>query len=312
LVGLFLPVFSATEIKNKNTGTNHFSRGESGIGRWTVIIRDTELNNEKGKFIDWHLKLWGESIDASQAKLLPMPSNDDDADHDLIQSTVSGVASTKSITAPTSTKTLSVTANPTDHPVRPTKPGAKPTESTESTEPTKPQETSADEKPSDTEHEVASGTESAQPSSTTSAASSWVSWLPTFGTKAKIWIYGASGLIVAFCCGLGIYLYIARRRRLRNNPNNNYEFELLDEEEAEGLTSAEKGPNSGKKTRRTRGGELYDAFAGGSDDDDEFDAYRDRSAGQMAGHDPDEPEHYVVGEESDDDGDEAEKQRLRR
>ncbi|KAH6609483.1 subtilisin like protease [Trichoderma cornu-damae] len=277
--------------------------GESGVGRWTLIVRDTEVNNEKGKFIDWHLKLWGESIDASKAKPLPMPSEDDDDDHDLIQSTVSGVASTESIAAPSSTKTSPATTNPTDHPVRPTKPGAKPTESA------KPQETPAEEAPSDTEHEAASGTQTAQASSTTSASSSWVSWLPTFGTKAKIWIYGAIGLIAAFCCGLGIYLWIARRRRLRNNPRNDYEFELLDEEETEGLNSAEKGPNAGKKTRRTRGGELYDAFAGGSDDDDEFDEYRDRSAERLAGHNPDEPEHYAVGEESDDD--DVEKQRLR-
>lgn len=280
-------------------------RGEKGVGRWTVIVRDTEVNNEKGKFIDWHLKLWGESIDASKAKPLPMPSEDDDADHDVIQSTVSGAASTKSIAAPSTTQS-SFTANPTDHPVRPTKPGAQPTEST------KPQETSTDEKPSDTEHEVATGTESAQASSTTSPYS-WVSWLPTFGNKAKIWIYAALGLIVAFCSGLGIYLWVARRRRLRNNPRNNYEFELLDEEETEGLNSAEKGPSGGKKTRRTRGGELYDAFAGGSDDDDEFDEYRDRSAERLAGHNPDdEPEHYVVGEESDDDEVDNEKQRLSR
>lgn len=286
-----------------------FTRGEAGVGRWTLVVRDTEVNNEKGKFIDWHLKLWGESIDASQAKLLPMPSEDDDADHDQIISTVSGDASTKTIAATSSTKTATFTANPTDHPVRPTKPGAKPTESTKPQEDAKPQE---DEKPSDTEHEAATGTESAQPSSTTSASSSWVSWLPTFGTKAKIWIYGAIGLIAAFCCGLGIYLWIARRR-LRNNSRNNYEFELLDEEETEGLNSAEKGPNAGKKTRRTRGGELYDAFAGGSDDEDEFDEYRDRSADRLAGHNPDEPEHYAVGEDSDDDNDnEAEKQRLRR
>lgn len=244
-----------------------------------------------------------------------MPSEDDDANHDdLIASTVSGAASTKSLPAPSPTKSAAVTANPSDHPVRPTKPAAaKPTESA------KPEETPTDDKPSDTEHEVATGTESAQASSTTSPSSSWVSWLPTFGTKAKIWIYGAIGLIAAFCCGLGVYLWIARRRRLRNNPRNNYDFELLDDEETEGLNSAEKGPNGAKKTRRTRGGELYDAFAGGSDDDDEFDEYRDRSAERLAGHNPDaadddEPQHYAVGEDSDDDDDmdgAAEKKALR-
>ncbi|OTA06174.1 Kex2 protease [Trichoderma parareesei] len=286
--------------------------GETGIGRWTLVVRDTEVNKEKGKFIDWHLKLWGESIDASKAQILPMPSEDDDADHDLVISTVSGAASTKSLSIASSTKTAAATV-PTDHPVRPTKPGAKPTETR------KPQEGTADGKPTDTEHEATPGSPTAPASSTTSA-SSWVSWLPTFGTKAKIWIYGAMGLIAAFCCGLGVYLWIARRRRLRNNPRNNYEFELLDEEETEGLNSAEKGPGgAGKKSRRTRGGELYDAFAGGSDDDDEFDQYRDRAADRLAGHNPDDEQHpgrYVVGEEDDDDvsddDDEAEKQRLRR
>lgn len=116
--------------------------------------------------------------------------------------------------------------------------------------------------------------------------------------KAQIWIYGALGLIVAFCCGLGIYLWIARRRRL-NNSRDNYEFELIDEEEAEGLNPREK--TTGGKSRRTRGGELYDAFAEGSDDE-QFEDYRDGgSAERMA---RDEAEQYVVGEESDDDDDE--------
>ena len=257
----------------------NISRGESGVGNWTVIVRDTEKNEFSGKFVDFHLKLWGEAIDADKATLLPMPDEHDDDDHDVIQSTTTAVAvSTTTIAKPETTESKALTV-PTDHPERPTKAP----------------------KPSTTASQAATGTSVAE-EATTTASSSWVSWLPSFGAskKAQIWIYGAVGLIVAFCCGLGIYFWVARRRRLRNDPRNNYEFELIDEEEAEGLNSGEKGVAS-KKNRRTRGGELYDAFAGGSDEEDEYDDYRDRSAERLAGHDP---EQYVVGDESDDDLDE--------
>ncbi|KAK5992417.1 Protease KEX1 [Cladobotryum mycophilum] len=268
--------------------------GEIGVGKWTVIVRDTEKNGHTGKFIDWHLKLWGESIDASKAKPLPMPSEDEDDDHDLIQSTISTEASTTVLpAAPPATQPAIISGS--DVPVRPTKPG-----SVES-KPTKPAET---------EHEAGSGMGSAQEPAQTSS-SSWIEWLPTFGApkKAKVWIYGAIGLIGAFCCGLGIYFWIARRRRLRNDPRNNYEFELIDEEEGEGLNNAEKGA-AAKKNKRTRGGELYDAFAGGSDDDDEFDEYRDRAAARLSGH-QEEEDQFDVGEESDEE-DADEKNRSRR
>ncbi|UNI23027.1 Kexin [Purpureocillium takamizusanense] len=248
--------------------------GETGVGKWTLVVRDTKENQHNGTFIDWHLKLWGESIDADKATLLPMPSADDDADHDKILSTVTPPAATATISvAPEPTHEDTVT-KPTDHPERPTKPAAKPSPAA-----------------SDAPHAEA----------TTSAASSWIDKFPTFGASktAQIWIYGALFLIVVFCIGLGIYLWVARRRRLRNSPRDDYEFELLNEEERDGL-NPEKA--AAKKGRRTRGGELYDAFAMGSDDDDddddEFDAYRDRSAERLAG--VDEADRYVVGEESDD------------
>ncbi|KAH7001159.1 peptidase S8/S53 domain-containing protein [Ilyonectria destructans] len=260
--------------------------GESGVGKWTVIVRDTEKNGNKGKFVDFHLKLWGEAIDADKTKLLPMPDEHDDDDHDVIQTTTLE-ASTTPITA--GSKPTSVQGNPSDHPERPTKNPAKP-----------------------------SGTEKASPSTTgeaqeatSSASSSWVSWLPSFGASktVQIWVYGAIGLISAFCCGLGIYFWIARRRRLRNDSRNNYEFELIDEEEAEGLNPGEKGAAGGKKARRTRGGELYDAFAEGSDDD-QFEDYRDRERSNDR-LPRDDSEQYVVGDESDDDsGDEKERKPL--
>ena len=243
-----------------------------------------------GTLDDWHLKLWGEAADASKASLLPMPNENDDADHDVISSTITASAKTTSVSA--GPQQTHHTTHPSDHPHRPTKAP----------------------KPTATEEEETTGTNVAQ--ETTS--SSWFSKLPSFGASktAQIWIYGAVGLIILFCIGIGIYLYVVRRRRLRNDPRNNYEFELLDDEEREALNGGggEKGPNGGRRSRRTRGGELYDAFAGGSDDDEdegeerdgdaEFQDYRDnRSRDRL----PDDDEQYVVGDESDDDGDLHEK-----
>ena len=262
-------------------------RGESGVGRWTIIVRDTISNENHGTFVDWRLKFWGESIDASKATLLPMPDEHDDEDHDIVIPLVSTVFEG------VHPEPTSISGNPSDHPSRPTKPG-----SPSGTDNDLPMITDA----TGTEDELATSTDVAQTSPTSS--SSWISWFPTFGASktAQIWIFGALGLIVAFCAGLGIYLWVARRRRLRNNPRNNYEFELLNDQEAEGLNSGEKNTTTGRRGRRTRGGELYDAFAGGSDDEeDAFEDYHDKAAGHHSERPGgDEEEQYVVGDESDD------------
>ncbi|KAI5864758.1 peptidase S8/S53 domain-containing protein [Durotheca rogersii] len=211
--------------------------GEAGIGSWTLVVRDTKVNDDTGTFIDWHLKLWGESIDPSKAKVLPMPTEDDDKDHDAKTTTVSLPPN------PATTNTAAPTVVPSDHPERPTKPSATSSESAAT-------ETGADAAAAET------------------TTSSWLpSFLPTFGVSSstQAWIYGSLGLIVAFCCGLGAWFWFVRRKRLRNNPRDSYEFEPLNAEDGDGLAGAvEKG-------QRRRGGELYDAFAGGSEDEDEDD-----------------------------------------
>ncbi len=220
-----------------------------------------------------------------------MPTEEEDNDHDLVATTTLAGTTTTLPPEPVSTMTEVPDVPASDHPDRPVKPTGSPT---------------AGDSPA--------GTES--PASETSSTS----WLPSFlsnvSSKTQIWIYGAIGLIVVFCIGLGIYLYMARRRRLRNNPREDYEFELLDEEEVQGLNSGEKG-FAGKKGRKTRGGELYDAFAGGSDEEegDGFDAagYRDRSADGEEREDHNEKrvrlddhdeEHHVVGDDSEEEADE--------
>ena len=226
-------------------------RGESGVGKWKVVVRDTKVNEYDGFWVDWHVKLWGESIDADKATKLPMPQESDNKDHAILA---------------TSTVTAVSTATPP-----PTGTGA------------------GDAKPTGTSG-AASGTAD-DPTFTDAAEhasdtpTNWVSWLPTFGvsSKAQIWIYGAIALIVIFCIGLGIYLYMARRRRLQNDSGDDYEFEPL-AEDVDGYNGGEKGVYAaGGQARRTRGGELYDAFAGGSEDEDEeFEArYKDRSSERL-------------------------------
>lgn len=270
--------------------------GESGLGKWTIIVKDTKVNEHNGTWTDFHLKLWGESIDPKLAKPLPLPTEEDDDDHDVISTTT--LPPTTVTPPPGQTAPADVpTTTPSDHPDRPI--NAKPTATS-----------------SGTGEEVVSP--SASPSASAEASSWLPGFLPTFGVSpaTQAWIYGSLALILTFCCGLGVYLWMARRKRMRNSPRDDYEFELLDEEEAEGLASGEKSAR-GAKGRKTRGGELYDAFAGGSDEeDDEFGgsgAYRDqdnsRSEGSSDGagrekralRDDDEEEQHVLGSDSEDD-----------
>lgn len=231
-------------------------RGESGIGTWTVIVKDTEVNEDTGRFVDWRLNLWGESIDGSIQTLHPLPDDHDD-DH---ETTVGSVSTTSlKIGNPETDQPT----NPTDHIDRPV--NAKPT-------PTVSQSSSVvAEIPTSTA--VASSTPTHTPSD-----SFLPSFFPTFGVskRTQVWIYGALILIILFCIGLGAYFLIQRRKRIRNNPRDDYEFEVLDDEEE---NRAMNGAAGGKKAKR-RAGELYDAFAGGSEEelfssDDEAEPYQD-------------------------------------
>lgn len=69
-------------------------------------------------------------------------------------------------------------------------------------------------------------------------------------------------MIVLFCTGLAVYFYVQRRKRLRNTRDQ-YEFEMLDDADLDGDVN---GAANGRRIKR-RAGELYDAFAGGSDEE---------------------------------------------
>lgn len=239
--------------------------GEKGVGKWTVIVKDTHVDDKTGTFTDWKLRLWGECIDASKAKLRPLPTEHDDDDHDVIGD---HPAHTTSIVVPSGT---AISANPSDMPTRPV--NQKPT----NTE--KPQEPS----PTTAFQSPIAATET--PSATSSPDNFLPNPFPTFGVskRTQIWIYGSIGLILVFCASLATYLFLVRRKRLQSSRDN-YEFEILDDAEDDGgaRTGMLNGAAGGRSRRARRGGELYDAFAGESDEDllsesEDGDApYRDR------------------------------------
>ncbi|KAI9813113.1 MAG: pheromone processing endoprotease [Pycnora praestabilis] len=246
--------------------------GESGLGTWTVVVKDTQVNEHNGTFVDWKLTLWGQSIDASRQELLPMPTEHDDDNHDA-PTTASAITTSVLVD---SSSTTEMPPSPTDHIDRP-----------------------INAKPSDTDAEVTSAAATSDvPSVTSITASSMLSptstatakpdhflpsFFPTFGVskRTQIWIYGALGLIVVFCVGLGTYFYTARGKRLRNSRDD-IEFEMLDDHD-DFDDGAANGAAGGRKGKR-RAGELYDAFAGESDEDlfsdEDEKAYRDGHGGE--------------------------------
>ncbi|KAL9125711.1 MAG: hypothetical protein Q9217_005125 [Psora testacea] len=216
--------------------------GESGLGEWSVVVKDTIMNEHDGTFTDWRLTLWGECIHANIQKPLPLPTETDDADHDIISASATFVSVEPGKPQPTGS-----VANPSDHQDRPV--NAKPTASSE-----KPASASAPASSTslpDLPGEEDKGKEHFLPH-----------YFPTFGVskRTQIWIYGALAIIVLFCAGLGTYLLVHRRKR-RQSEGQDYEFEEL-------LDEGAKGNAGGKRTKR-RAGELYDAFAGGSEEEDE-------------------------------------------
>ena len=261
--------------------------GESGVGKWTVIVKDTNVNEHQGTFTDWKLRLWGECIDPAIQDLRPIPSEHDDDDHDVI-TTAPAHTTTVSVPSPTGT----VTGNPTDHIDRPV--NQKPTDTAlpSATLPFEPPVTATPE---------------ASASATGTPESFLPSPFPTFGVskRTQIWIYGSLALILIFCGSLAIYLFLARRKRLRNASRDDYEFEMLDDVDDDEARQGLNGAAAGARKGRRRAGELYDAFAGESDEelfsDDE--EYRDeKPEGEDGVHDE---KRGLRGEGSVSDGDES-------
>ncbi|KAK5172104.1 pheromone processing endoprotease [Saxophila tyrrhenica] len=225
--------------------------GESGVGKWTVVVKDTNVNEHKGVFTDWRIKLYGEARDASKASPLPLPKAHDDDDHDVVH-TETASAHTTSVAVPT--ETGKPPGNPDDHQHRPVNGKISTTKTTAQPTPT----------PTTSQDDVASPSPS--PTETESSSNFLPRPFPTFGAskRTQIWIYGALALILAFLAALGGWWYWMRRKK-RWMERDDYGFEMVDrEDEDEGVPLA----NGFGKQRKRRAGELYDAFAEGSEDED--------------------------------------------
>ena len=237
--------------------------GEPGDGDWKLVVKDLKENQHTGTFIDWRLSLYGECVEPSKQDLLPLPEETDDDDHDREDVT----ASTHPVEVPPATSELP--EHPSDHPERPTVPRP-------SDVPADPTTTVAFSPPSPAQTDGPSST-----STTTSTVSAdpdkfLPGPFPTFGVskRTQIWIYGAFSLIIIFLIAIGTYLYLAKRKAAKNSREN-YEFQSLNEDDFDDDMGG-GGGRGGRGKRRAR--ELYDAFAGESDEDlfsDEGDGYRD-------------------------------------
>ncbi|EWC45187.1 hypothetical protein DRE_06075 [Drechslerella stenobrocha 248] len=269
--------------------------GEDGIGKWTIIVKDTVHPQHKGTLNWWRLNLWGEAIDAAKQKPHPLPGDDDDQNDPAkaVHTTVATVATT-SVAAPTKTV---ASGNPSDHPVRPVKskpaaPSVEPSPSSASTSAPAEAVTSAGSSASDSAATAAAASETASSSAEPERAGFIPSFFPTFGFSAatQAWIYGAISLILVFACALGGFLFWQRKKRQADkDARDDYEFKPLagdgDDEAREGLT--------GRGRTGRRGGELYNAFRDSDDED---------SATGGAFADDDEERHHVIGDDSDDEG----------
>ena len=201
-----------------------------------------------------------------------MPKEDDDDDHDVMTASPSFVS-----VSPGATET-DLPANPTDHQHRPI--NAKPTSPGPQTTTTSPPSPSVSASTSASAtvpaaNATATGLPSEPPEEDQESTHFLPHYFPTFGVskRTQVWIYGAVAIIVLFCAGLGTYFLVQRRKR-RRSEREDYEFEMLDDEDA-----ALNGGAGGKKKGR-RAGELYDAFAGESDEegllsDEDDEEYRD-------------------------------------
>lgn len=249
-----------------------------------MVVKDTIGNQFNGTFTDWRLTLWGECIDASIQEPFPMPTENDDDDHDIITDSPTVIS-----VDPVDPQNTGLPALPSDHQHRPV--NAKPTASEESPDKgqtSTPTETLSDDTESstslpDTKPPNASDTTPSDKSPEASSESDHFlpHYFPTFGVskRTQIWIYGAFTIIALFCACLGIYFYYQKRKRNRSERED-YEFEMIEDDE--GISGA-----AGKRTKR-RGGELYDAFAGESDEegllsdtDEASGGYRDEAANEM-------------------------------
>ncbi|KAI5821099.1 peptidase S8/S53 domain-containing protein [Pyronema omphalodes] len=92
--------------------------GESGVGTWSVIVRDTRENQYNGTLVDWSLILWGEAINAEVAELHPLPGEEGQQKAKPRPTTTADAATTM-LPSTHPADHSEATGNPADHPNRP-------------------------------------------------------------------------------------------------------------------------------------------------------------------------------------------------
>lgn len=100
----------------------HWVRGEEPIGTWTILVKDSMVNENNGSLNDWRITLWGEAIDAGKTQLLPLPGGEGDNNlgTDPVHTTTTASFMTTNLPTPSSSSdTPGMTEIPTDHADRP-------------------------------------------------------------------------------------------------------------------------------------------------------------------------------------------------
>ncbi|KAH8779928.1 subtilase [Diaporthe sp. PMI_573] len=170
--------------------------GESGIGKWTISIKDARENEHSGTFVDWRLQLWGECIYPEHATLLTMPSEeeeDDDDDDDAVMAPTAHATDMNIILSSTATSL---------HTGRPAK-----------IEPTK--------------------SDSVEPTGATQVMENSESQFANISGSLHLWLALVLSLIM--CAGVGAWLWVPRCWRWRATSRDDYEFQTLHESDGEEL-----------------------------------------------------------------------------
>src|SRR4051794_23869727 len=71
---------------------------------WRIIVKDTNVNEHNGTFLNWRLNLWGEAIDGTSQTLHPLPGASESYGTMTATFTTSHASNTQSAALPHSTQ----------------------------------------------------------------------------------------------------------------------------------------------------------------------------------------------------------------
>lgn len=207
-------------------------RGEHPLGEWKLTVNDQGSAKQNGTFLGWSMNLWGECYDPQKAKKFELDVDDDKGQHTL---------------PPSATDKTKVHPKPTITP------------------------------PSDNGAAQGETTKAATTGDATAIGSTGMPDAPDEGTFNHIydllsdstWLVGATGVVVLFGLGAGIFFFLRRRRLQKRSA-----YSALSGGDDVRMRSMDRDSNAragllGRGSGNTR--ELYDAFGVLSDENDEDD-----------------------------------------